>query len=116
MPEYPDATTLAGQLILRVLEMRDALSRAQVPEKTQQTLFMRITRDEAWDLLKSSWGTHSYLIRFVLQVGDGFPDYREVSVPLASVAGVGMPKPGKPWVQLCGITLVWFGEQGDEPY
>jgi hypothetical protein len=39
-----------------------------------------------------------------------------VSVPLASVAGVGMPKPGKPWVQLCGITLVWFGEQGDEPY
>lgn len=111
MPGYLDDTTPAGRLILRVFRLHDSLDRAQVPEELRQGLLFQITRDEAWDLLKTSWGTTGFTLQFISHDFDGgLPDTKRVVVPLESIAEARMPEQGKPWAQICGITLIWLGD------
>lgn len=103
------AQYLANQVALRVFRLRDALDRAQVTRETQSTLFMEITREEAWTLLKCAWDAGSFTLQFLTQIGDGFPDSRTEIIPLEHLAQVRMPERGKPWAKVCDIPLVWLG-------
>jgi hypothetical protein len=109
-PGYLDGATPAGQLVLRVFRFHEELDRAQVTQEFRRGLLLEVTRDEAWDLLKTSGDTDRIGLRFITRIGDGPSQCTEHEVSLQSLAGARMPQRGEPWAQLCGFTLIWLGK------
>lgn len=103
----------ARELLRRLWELREALDRARVPEEVQRQLLLAITWEEAGDLLKTVW-RHTHLnIRYLAHTSIGrheITDHEEMTIPLQSLAGTGLPEQGKPWAEVFGITLVWLGK------